>query len=269
MKMKRFYIIIFALAIGHYCSAQENGQNEWAILFNRYFESDSTTETSVNLYAKQGYIDASTQTKQLIIDNILSSKNRKVAFIYYGDRREIWGKDATQTVKLLDTLDINSSNLGEVMKESQKLVKHPMFFYFGGQGMFNSGYINLSLNARIGFFLLLNKWDLALSQGWYISDSEENSTISIPIGLSSKYYFPTTIKGERISPYLGGGIGYSYMNVYTSEVDTYAEEWQPDYSVLTGVSWALGPGSLDVGLQIGKVSNFAITVGYTFFPWRK
>jgi hypothetical protein len=152
-----------------------------------------------------------------------------------------------------------------VVGESQKLVKHPWFVYFGGQGMFNSDYLNLAFNARIGFFLLLDKWDLALSQGWNVSNTGEESitTINIPIGLSSKYYFPMTVKEQRISPYLGGGIAYSYM----SDADT--EEWQPDYSALAGLSWALGPGSLDLGLQYGKLSKFGISIGYTFFPWSK
>jgi outer membrane protein W len=111
----------------------------------------------------------------------------------------------------------------------------------------------------------LDKWDLALS----LALSEDDIEVNIPIGLSSKYYFPTTIKGERISPYLGGSIGYTYVSAYDSMSDTETSGWQADNSILAGVSWALGPGSLDVGVEYSKVSNFAVTVGYTFFPWRK
>jgi hypothetical protein len=264
MKKKRFYAIIFALVAGHYCAAQQSGQNEWAISFSNYFESDSTTKISVNLYAKPYYMSASWQSKSFVIDNIMSMRNKKVAYVSYGHRREVWGKDATQTVRLLDTLDMSSSNLKEVVKESQKLIRHPWFFNFGGQGMFSSEYLNLSSNARIGFFLLLDKWDLALSQGWSVSGNIEEEVISgFFTGLSSKYYFPmtisTTIGKQRISPYLGGGISYAY--------DDSMEEWQIDLSALAGVSWALGPGSLDIGIQYGKVSKFALTAGYTFFPW--
>ncbi|MDR1198998.1 MAG: porin family protein [Prevotellaceae bacterium] len=267
--MKKIYIIIFALVAGHYCTAQQSGQNELIIPFNSYFESDSVTETSVNLNAKQGYIDASMQTKQFIIDNVLSSRNRKVAFISYGDMREIWGKDAYGSTVLLDSINMNGSDLGKVRENSQKLIRHPWFFYFGGQGMYNSDYLSLSFNVRTGFFLLLNKWDLALSQGLNISDTENNTTTNISIGLSSKYYFPMTFKGQRISPYFGGSIGYAYVNSSVSGSDTDTEEWQPDYSAMAGVSWALGPGSLDVGVQYGKTSKLTITAGYTFFPWRR
>jgi opacity protein-like surface antigen len=270
--MKRIYIIMFVLTIGHHCSAQQSGQNEWGISFNNYFEVDSTSEASVNLYAKPYYINTSWQSKLFVIDNILSMREKKVVYVSYGHKREIWGKDARQTVRLLDTLDMNTIRLKDAVQGSQKLIRHPMFFYFGGQSMLNSDYLNFSFNVRMGFFLLLNKWDLALSQGLNISDTGEGgtTTINVPIGLSSKYYFPKTIKGQRISPYLGGGIGYAYVHTesYVSDYNT-EEEWQPDYSALAGVSWALGPGSLDIGIQYGKVSKFGISIGYTFFPGRK
>ncbi|MDR1348794.1 MAG: hypothetical protein LBJ63_10320 [Prevotellaceae bacterium] len=261
--MKKFYIIILALAVGHYCTAQQSGQNELVIPFNNYFESDSTTETSVNLNAKQGYIDASMQTKQFIIDNVLSSRNRKVAFISYGDIREIWGKDAYGNTVLLDSINMNSSNFGKIRENSQKLIKHPWFFYFGGQGMYTpetSG--NIAFNARVGFFLLLNKWDLALSLSLSHTTNHGGDDMGyIPIGLTSKYYFPMTVKKQRISPYLGGGIEYV--------ADITNGEKQINFPILAGVSWALGPGSLDVGVQYGKTSKFTATAGYTFFPWRK
>ncbi|MDR1169459.1 MAG: hypothetical protein LBK97_01325 [Prevotellaceae bacterium] len=267
--MKRFYIVIFMLTVSAYCAAQNNGiGNGLAISFDRYFETDSTGAASIILNAKPDYVNMSKQSKLFVIDNLLSVRNRKLAYVYYNHKREIWGKDASNNLDLLDTIDLNSiSELKTALRESQKLVKHPWFVYFGGQGMFNSDYLNLACNARVGFFLLLEKWDLALSQGWNISSAGENVTINIPIGLSSKYYFPTTIKGQRISPYLGGGIGYTYVSAYDSMSET--EELQTDLSALAGVSWALGPGSLDVGLQYGKVSKFGISIGYTFFPWRK
>jgi hypothetical protein len=185
-----------------------------------------------------------------------------VAFVSYGHKREIWGKDATQTVKLLDSLDLNNShNLEDVVAESQRLVKHPWFVYFGGQTMFSTETFMLSLNSRIGFFLLLNRWDMALSTAMNYSyiDDGDNNTFYIPIGLTSKYYFPMTVKKQRISPYVGGGIEYV--------LDGNEGEEQFNFPVLAGVSWALGPGSFDLGIQYGKVSKFGINIGYTFFPW--
>ncbi|MDR1341318.1 MAG: hypothetical protein LBK58_14890 [Prevotellaceae bacterium] len=262
--MKRFYIVIFMLTVGAYCAAQNSAKSGLTISLDEYFEADSTDATFVSLKAKPHYVNSSLQSKSLMIDNILSIRGRKLAYVYYDHKREIWGKDAANNLVRLDTIDLNSiSELKMALGESQKLVKHPWFVYFGGQGMFNSDYLNLAFNVRAGFFLLSEKWDLALSQGFSLSSAGENETFNIPIGLSSKYYFPTTFKGQRISPYLGAGIAYSYMS------DADIDEWQPDYSALAGVSWALGPGSLDLGLQYGKLSKFGISIGYTFFPWRK
>jgi hypothetical protein len=182
-------------------------------------------------------------------------RNKKVAYVSCGHKREIWGKDATKTVRLLDTLDMSSSNLKEVMKEPQRLVKHPWFFYFGGQSMFSTKDFNIAFNVRGGCFLLMNRWDIAVSLAVYASED----IFQVPIGLASKYYFPMTVKGQRISPYLGIGIDYV--------LDGNTGEEQVNLPVLAGVSWALGPGSLDVGIQYGEVSKFAITAGYTFFPW--
>jgi hypothetical protein len=188
-------------------------------------------------------------------------RKKKVAYVSYGHKREIWGKDATQTVKLLDTLDMNNSNLKEIMKESQRLIRHPWFFYFGGQSMFTTENINIAFNVRGGCFLLMNRWDVALSlaMNYAYNNGDDNNIFHIPIGLASKYYFPMTVKKQRISPYLGIGIDYV--------LDGNAGEEQINLSALAGVSWALGPGSLDVGIQYGKVSKFALTAGYTFFPW--
>jgi hypothetical protein len=259
--MKRFYIVILMLVIGRHCVAQ--GNNSLVISLDEYFETDSISATSVHLTAKPYYINMSMQSKTFVIDNILSLRNKKIAYVRYGHKREIWGKNASNTTILLDNIDLNNSILRKPETESQKLLKHPWFLYFGGQGTFNPQYTNISSDARAGFFLLLNRWDLALSLGWSIMDSGENFMANMPIGLSSKYYFPMTFKDQRISPYFGGGIGYTYMENDNST------EWQFDLSALAGISWAVGPGSLDLGLQYGKVSKFGVTIGYTFFPWGK
>jgi hypothetical protein len=256
MKMKRLYIIIFALIAGHYCAAQQSGQNDWTISFNNYFESDSTSETSVNLYAKPYYSNTSWQSKSFVIDNILSMRNKKVAYVSYGHKREIWGKDATQTVRLLDTLDMNSNNLKGIERESQKLIKHPWFFYFGGQSNFNSETFSLMLSARIGFFLLKDRWDLALSETFSVSETGATSEL----GILSKVYYP--IKKYKISPYIGTGLSLVYTGYDNGQEYTENTYWAP--TLLWGISWYVGHGSLDVGMQYGKTSKFAVTVGYTF-----
>jgi hypothetical protein len=186
-------------------------------------------------------------------------RNKKVAYVSYGHKREIWGKDATQTVKLLDTLDMNSNNLKSVKRESQKLIKHPWFFYFGGQSNFNSETFSLMSSARIGFFLLKDCWDLALSETLSVSETGATSES----GILSKVYYP--IKKYKISPYIGAGLSLVYTGYDNGQ--EYIENTYWTSMLLWGISCYVGPGSLDIGMQYGKTSEFAVTVGYTFFPW--
>jgi hypothetical protein len=264
--MKRFYIVILALIIGHYCNAQNvNGDgNKLSVLLRDYFKTDSTGTVSVSLDAKPEYINASEQTKLFIIDNVLSSRNRKIAFIRYGNKREIWSKNSSNNVILLDSINMNNSDLTRALENKQKLVKHPWFFYFGGQGMFTSeDFTNVSLGLRIGSFLLLDRWDMAVSFGLNgIPEDEEGDLgeINISAGLVSKFYFPMKIMKQRISPYIGGGVDFITDSGGNESINV---------SGLTGISWALGPGSLDLGVQYSKTSDFTFNIGYTFFPWRK
>jgi hypothetical protein len=191
-------------------------------------------------------------------------RNKKVAYISYGHKREIWGKDATNTLILLDTIDLNHSDVRKVVKESQKLIKHPWFVYFGGQGNFNSETFNLMLSVRIGFFLLKDCWDLALSETF--SASEIGTTSEL--GILSKVYYP--IRKYKISPYIGAGLSFVYTGYDNGQEGLdfdYIEDTYWNSTLLLGVNWYIAPGSLDIGIQYGKVSKFAITIGYTFFPW--
>ena len=74
----------------------------------------------------------------------------------------------------------------------------------------------------------------------------------------SKVYFP--VRKYNISPYVGLGISYAV---------TYDENWTLTTSswnipLYLGISWYVGPGSLDLGFQISD--NTAFMVGYTFSP---
>ncbi|MDR1883463.1 MAG: hypothetical protein LBR26_11890 [Prevotella sp.] len=253
--MKKLYTILLVLATGYCCSAQPAATDNPSFL-NGYFKSYTVGATSVHLYADSLYSMVSPQSKLLVIDNILIRLNKRIAFVSYGSKREIWGKDASNTVVVLDTLDMNRVHLERTIDNAQKLIKHPWFFYYGGQGMFSKDAGSFSANLRVGSFLLLDRWDIALSQSFNVG----SETASLSTGIMSKYYFPMEIKQQRIAPYLGSGVSFMY--------DDSGGSGQFNFSILAGVSWALGPGSLDTGLQYGNASGFSATVGYTFFPWR-
>jgi hypothetical protein len=116
------------------------------------------------------------------------------------------------------------------------------------------------LSARIGFFLLKDRWDLALSEtfGVFTSQANESGNFNEELGLLSKVYFPIKIKKYKFSPYTGAGVSLVVDGDF-DEQDTYFRTM-----FLAGVSYYVGPGSLDIGMQYDKTSKFTMTVGYTF-----
>lgn len=64
----------------------------------------------------------------------------------------------------------------------------------------------------------------------------------------------------RLSPYIGLEGGY-YANFFQK---TRTDSW--NINGLIGISWLIGPGSLDFGIQSGRQEYFAATIGYSFCP---
>ena len=121
--------------------------------------------------------------------------------------------------------------------------------------------VNGAINTRVGFFLLRNRWDFA----WTFSggvlgniDSEEPMTSRFSSGLMSKVYFP--VKEYNLSPYVGLDVS---STSYTQSGVT-GGSYIRTASLLAGISWFIGHGSLDVGFRIGK--EFNTMIGYTYFP---
>jgi hypothetical protein len=77
--------------------------------------------------------------------------------------------------------------------------------------------------------------------------------MSTSIGLASKFYYP--IKKHNISPSLGAELAVTIPAEGEIAFTPY---------LLAGVSWYVGPGSLDAGLRIG--SSSMLMFGYTLIP---
>jgi hypothetical protein len=242
------------------CFAQNTSDGETNQTWEAYFEIvPATASSTLTLLPKEKFLNARQSERQFVIGSILESFNTKMAVVKYDNKRDLWGIDSQNNeAVLMESLDLDNPDLTKFSdKRSGQLIRNNWFMSYGGQGMFNSDYVNIGLNVRIGSFLLMDRWDMAWSTSLNVSDE----TITASMGVSSKYYYPMEVREQRISPYVGSGINL----VYSDNIDT--SETRLEASALIGVSWALGPGSMDVGLQYGKVSGFMFTVGYTFFPW--
>lgn len=255
--MKQAYIILFTFLLGFqqtYAQVSkklESFKEKVLPEYSTYFSQAELTEKGqLNLSAIDKYILLPADGKKAIIADISKTWQDSLILVHYGSKRELWGwKAETGNARLLDKWDLNASQLTKTLPEKpQTTTYHPWFIYVGGQlGGDNQKNINLSLNTRFGFFLLMNRWDLAttLSAG-LAGNVEATSTDWVNVGLMSRVHFP--IKKLGISPNIGGEISMASLSGTQST----------NKSLLIGISWFVGFGSLDIGVRLG---NEISTVG--------
>jgi hypothetical protein len=252
-------------------SAQQTAADKLALFrtdvlpqYNTYFSNADLNENGqLLLMALNAYKSLALNSKKVILDNLVKRWQESLVIIQYDSKSELWGTNVeTGRAIRIDSWDVNATNVmtpGPVALSGTG--KHPFFVYGGGSAIYNSNHVlNASLNGRVGFFLLKNKWDLA----WCFSggvtgntDESESSSDLLSVGLMSKFYFP--IPKLKISPSVGIDLESTvYTDTEGSSTDAVTR------SLLLGISWYVGPGSFDVGYRINKASS--LTVGYTFMP---
>ena len=273
--MKYLYILIFTLIIGQQGFAQNESRFEGlkkSILsqYDVYFENiEIADDGKINLYAKTVYNSLSTIEKSAIIKTILSERSFELAIVHYQYKNELWKKEMkNNSVSLIDTWDMNFIAKSSKITASQKTNAHPWFFYLGAGGTYSdaiSDINNLNVSTRLGFFLLKNRWDLAASYSLNITGngSEENPLVS-NLGLMTKIYFP--IRKINLSPYIGTGISYMTISNMADISAVQSDSWI--IPLYLGVSWFVGPGSLDLGFQYTE-DDPIFSIGYTSSLWSK
>lgn len=227
--------------------------------YSTYFGSADLTEGGhLHLTALDSYIQLSPSARKSVMDNLLKSWQEPLVMVSYGSVNELWGRD-TDGVRslLLDSWDSNP-RVPESKPATTKTPAHPWFCYAGYHFQYDSEKnINLALNTRIGFFLLLNRWDLAVTfTGSAFGNVDADPAVKASLGLMSRVYFP--IPELKISPNIGGNLAWESIIVN----DEITKKATP--SLLTGISWFVGPGSFDIGVTINKEPT--VMVGYTFVP---
>lgn len=223
--------------------------------YSKYFNQASLTESGqLGLSALDQYKVLSMDAKKAILTEICTAWPNTYVIVSSGSNRELWGRNAGNgTVRLMDTWDLNASQLSKLPEATSAM--HPWFFYVGGQiGGDTQKNINMSVNTRIGFFLLLNRWDMAatLSTGLSGNIDGEPSYWS-NIGLMSRVHFP--IRKIGISPNIGGEVTYTPFGNGAGTISGAA---------VAGISWYIGSGSLDLGVSVGK--QITAMGGFTFAP---
>jgi hypothetical protein len=265
-QMKRLQSAIIVLLIG---SQVIFGQDKNAKLdsfrsdvlakYPAYFTAATLDESGqLRLTAGENYSKLALSDKKDIMNILLRSWQESLVILHFESRRELWGwNDETKDGQLIEVWNLNPQpHSAEPQAMQSDIAKHPWFFYIGGASQMDSfKNINGALSARLGFFLLLNKWDLAASVTEQLSGNleDESPSMSTSIGLASKFYYP--IKKHNLSPSLGAELAVTIPAEGEMAFTPY---------LLAGVSWYVGPGSLDAGLRIG--SSSMLMLGYTLIP---
>lgn len=267
--MKRLFTLLFALLMGNQLTQAQVSQKmetfrgkvltEYGLYFHH---AELSTSGQLSLSALDQYFMLPMDKKIEIMEIITYQWQESLVVVNMGTKNELWGRNSENgKTSLVESWDLtHSPTTLSTTTEPQKLNKHPWFLYVGEQGMIDSNHnLSLALNARVGFFLLLNRWDLAATYSLNFMGTEGSDVITgqTNAGVMSKVYFP--LKNLNLSPHVGGGISRS-----TNQVGDNPSTQSIDKSILLGISWFIGFGSLDIGFQTGK--EVTTMVGFTFFP---
>jgi len=273
VQMKKLLILILLLVVAHQVSFAQNATDKLNVFrsgvlpsYSVYFASAHLTpDNQLELIATADYSLLSANGKKTMMDNLLRSWHETLVIVKFESKRELWGSEAdTHKALLLESWDINAAAPVQASQANpspaSKTSMHPWFFYLGGSEMIDSNKnINVAFSSSVGFFLLKNRWDLAATfsgsmMGNFGSESDMAGQTSI--GLQSKVYF--AIEKYHISP----NVGFEIARARYSISETVSKSFTP--ALVTGISWYVGIGSLDLGFRIGEQSM--VMIGYTFVP---
>ena len=264
--MKQLLTILFTLFLGSQTMIAQDSKKLESFRENimpgygMYFDRAGLTEKGqLSLSAIDSYTGLLADEKRTIMVKIITAWQDSLVLVHYGSKREIWGRSSESgNVMLLDEFDLNAPPLSIPVKIDARA--HPWFFYIGGQlGGDSQHNINLALNLRLGFFLLLNRWDLATTVSGGLTGNTSymsSGTGWTSLGFMTRVHFP--IKKLGLSPNIGGEITATVFGDTPADVNA---------ALVLGLSWYVGFGSLDVGIHIGNILSGS--AGYTMSPQMK
>ena len=214
--------------------------------------SDSCNYLLWQEYQKKELVKAISMQKQ--VDKVV------IRFKYV---REIWTV-RNGVVSLISSVDIENFDPFRWQKFTDQVYSKCDFFTYLGLSMdFNLSHFSTTFSGRTGCFFFKRFWDLSFNYSYSFSVTDYLNTSAISVGLMTKFYpffKRKTFTKHGVSPYIGIEGGYYATFMDRERTDSW------DVNGHLGVSWQVGPGSLDFGVQSGKQNLFAATIGYSFCP---
>ena len=221
----------------------------------RYLRGGFAKDNKLHLMTNSDYAILSAIQKQEVLNKVAMEFAGHDMMLYTGGQgRELWMADGN-SVKCLETWNNDSLRMQDYLPlELKRSGATKVFYYVGGMLNGSKNNTSYSLNLRAGSYLYKNLLDASatLNIGGNKSDGSD-SQFTGDVGVDSRAYLPFHIKNVNLAPYAGTGVSWSF-----------APESYFEWRLLAGGCWFVGPGSLDIGLQYGTKSDFALTLGYTF-----
>lgn len=259
--MKRNRIIalcILLLTICVFAEAQTQQNNSKSLtdpMVVRYLRGGFAKEKKLYLMTNSDYTALQENQKREVLGNVAKEFAGYDMTLYTGGQgRELWIADGNG-VKCLERWNNDSLRIEDFLPlELNRSGETKVFYYVGGMLNGGNGSTSYSLNLRAGSYLYKNLLDASatLNLGGNKAEGSE-SQFTGDVGVDSRAYLPFRIKEVNLAPYAGAGLSWSF-----------ALERFFELRLLAGGCWFVGPGSLDIGLQYGTKSDFALTLGYTF-----
>ena len=221
----------------------------------RYLRGGFAKENKLHLMTNSDYAALPDYQKREVLNKVAQEFAGYDMTLYTGGQgRELWITDGNN-VKCLEKWNNDSLRIEDYLPlELKRSGKTKVFYYVGGMLNGGNGSTSYSLNLRGGTYLYENLLDASATLNMGGNKPEEGeSQFTGDIGIDSRAYLPFSIKNVNLAPYAGAGISWSF-----------APESFFELRLLAGGCWFVGPGSLDIGLQYGTKSDFAVTLGYTF-----
>ena len=206
----------------------------------------------IYLSDSSGYIRMEETNKKMTLEAMIRDTDVQRVVVRYGYMREVWVRDPKSGLAFVGKKSVNEFTPIKFQKYSDKEYSMCDFFSYAGFSMdFTSSRISFTCAARFGCYFYKRLLDCSLTYS------------SMSLGLMGRvypFYKMEVLKRICLSPYIGieGAYTPSFVNGNRTDAGNFIGH--------IGLSWLIGPGSLDVGVQAGLQEYFAATIGYSFCP---
>jgi len=259
--LKKLLIFLYLFVIVFFALAQ-NTHNDGVSQNYKLVKYDDCIEVFLADSSDYSHMDIANKKKR--IDSVLQRHKTERVVVRYGYYRDVWTYSKDSGYTLVVEKNINEFTPVAFQKYTDReYTKCDFFTYVGGAMDFNSSYFSFTTTVRSGCYFFKRLLDCSITYSYTISVMEGSSFSTMNLGLIGRvypFYKMESLQKIRLSPYVGieGAL-------YTTFIDKKAS-YSGNFVGHIGVSWLIGPGSLDFGIQSGIKEYFSATIGYSFCP---